>query len=385
MWASFFWHVPLLLALAFFLLGGILILCKSKLIEFNSTRANISFVTVIFTLLCTRGNFFAFAVAIAHIIPFLVFINVRENYQLKIFESVRVVFAWIIGISLIAWTFHQLGLSMPFIIDFYGNKSNIWDNAYVVENHFLYTVNLQLVGDDALFNLPRFCAIFLEPGYFASLLAIFLYVDEFNLKHRYNIVFLAALIFSFSLSGWILASISMIIIALSSSKYRLGSIFIVATVFLLVFHFGTSYNQGDNLINLRILNRLTYDADKGNISGYNRASEGFENWFDNDFLNSSDVFFGISTDSYNSVFQGIGWRYFVARFGFVGLIAYLFFLFRQRRYFSKNGPTLGLILLYLMFFYQDGQMYLATEFTITFLMGLVLLSDNNKSHNASNL
>ena len=385
MWASPFWHIPITVVFAYFVISSVFLLINRSLCDFSPTHQRISIIAIIFSLLCTRGNIFAFVFSILNLLPFLTFVNIKECFQLRIFEVIRKTIAWIVGISLVAWLVSQVGFSMPYFVDFLGSFDSLWDNPYVFENHILYLVNLNLDASEAVFELPRFCAIFIEPGYFASLLAMFLYVDKYNFKHRYNIVFLSAIFFSFSLSGWILTGVGMVIHGFSSGRHRLGIIFLIAALFFGIYLIGTTYNGGDNLINTRMLSRMEYDADKGNISGYNRAAENFEDWFDSEFVFSSDAMFGISIDQYEKYItdQGIGWRYFVVRFGFIGLLVYLFFLFRQRRYFSKNVPTLGLILLYLMFFYQDGQMYLATEFTITYLMGLVLLSNKDKSYNVN--
>lgn len=228
-------------------------------------------------------------------------------------------------IYLSLYVIHVSGLTT---IAYPGNSNYIFDNyIFVIQN-----VNEPHSG------LFRFCSIFLEPGYFGTLISFLLIADGFKYNDKYTRVLLIGLIASVSLAGYITTFIGYVLYnsiqGLSVKKYLY-----IGVVLAAAYGFGVNYNNGDNFINRGIIERLQPDEDRG-ISGNNRAGEFALAYFE-DLVTSGEIWWGIgyegvqkvnggdadSGDYYNQI-RGAGYVIYFITNGVIcailWLLAYLF-------------------------------------------------------------
>lgn len=345
--AWMFWHLPELLIPSIFMVGFLIIAITARnAFSFQSNAI------VVFALLALifgiNANLNGYIFAILKFLPFILFVSLKDSIQHDIYESLLKVFCLILGISIIGWIFHLIGRDLvPGILDVYGWSERRNDFQYVFENHYLYVVNLRM--EDYILN--RFSSIYMEPGYFGCLLCVLLYIERFDFSKWTTKVMLVSLALTFSLAGYLVFAFSFAATKISDSHNRLFKLILLVFVFFVFYQFFTSYNGGDNPINQLIFSRLEYDADKG-IAGNNRVDEYFDNWFYTAFIFSPDLLLG-NHENYLRLFEGgvnVGWKYYVANMGLVGLLTYVLYLWKVIKTFKIDYFTICLFFIYLLIF-----------------------------------
>ena len=182
-------------------------------------------------------------------------------------------------------------------------------------------------------SADRFHSIFLEPGFIGSMLSFLLFAIKYNFSKWYNKVLLVALLFSLSLAGYMMTFIGYIIYLLVEGK-SLRKIVVFSILMSIAYMVSIDYNNGDNLVNRSIIERLQPDEEKG-IAGNNRTGEGTEFYY-KQAIKNGDIWLGLgvekvsqinggssSSAGYDTNIRGAGYKvYFVTR----GVISALFFL-----------------------------------------------------------
>ena len=225
--------------------------------------------------------------------------------------------AIIVAISLPPWILHLLGVPLPhskvFLMD---------DGVHWVTNYYFF-----LAGDEYnVLKFPRFRGLFVEGGQCAPV-CVFLYFANMGVKLGWQkVVFLTALILSFSLAGYVSFTICYILYSVMIAKrYKLlkTSLFFVFVISSFTY---VSVNE-KSPFNELIIQRLAYDDEKG-IAGNNRTTEYAELRF-LILMNSSDRYFGLgrelahSEDKWTDDSSGI--KKFILWNGLIG--TFLVFLF----------------------------------------------------------
>lgn len=182
-------------------------------------------------------------------------------------------------------------------------------------------------------SADRFHSIFLEPGFIGSMLSFLLFAIKYNFSKWYNKVLLVALLFSLSLAGYMMTFIGYIIYLLVEGK-SLKKIVVFSILISIVYIVSIEYNNGDNLVNRSIIERLQPDEEKG-IAGNNRTGSGTEFYYQQ-AINNGSIWMGLGIEKVNKInagsstsagydtnIRGAGYKvYFVTR----GIISALFFL-----------------------------------------------------------
>lgn len=206
----------------------------------------------------------------------------------------------------------------------------------------------------------RFNSIFLEPGYLGLLCVFILYVDNFNLKKKENVAILIALLISLSLAAYIL-----IILAFIIRQWVLGrslkGFLIVSIVLSGMVMFFLNYNDGQNIVNGKILYRLTIDEGTGTIIGNNRFTSVTDDIFDK-LRSNGEIFLGKGNefvDNYNkkrdyeSGISGAGYKIFFIRYGYITAFFTLLLYYLIGCYYKKKKRlALGFIILATVAFMQ---------------------------------
>ncbi len=171
----------------------------------------------------------------------------------------------------------------------------------------------------------RFNGPFLEPGHQAMISGILLFANRLKFKSNpYLWIILFAIIISFSLAGYIILGIGLILIYIKSISKLIG----FAVLILLANYVITDlWNDGDNPVNLLIVDRLSLDEEKG-ISGNNRTIGNTDNFFNENVKNGRIILGVRNLNEENRFIVGAGYKIFLLRFGLVSafFVAYLYYL-----------------------------------------------------------
>ena len=93
-----------------------------------------------------------------------------------------------------------MGISLPFT---YVDNSDL---GYTGNNYYLFVVDHDIV------YFPRFRSIFAEPGHLTMGIIPLLFANRFNLKNKFVVILLLIEIFTFSLAGFVLIFVSLLLL-----------------------------------------------------------------------------------------------------------------------------------------------------------------------------
>ena len=217
-----------------------------------------------------------------------------------------------------------------------------------------------------------FSSVFLEPGYLAILMVFFLFINRFNFREKRNIVYLVTIIASVSLAGFLMGGIAFI--ASNSQNSKHGLLGVAAMIFLLLAGgvFFRNYRGGNNIINTGIIRRIEIDQSTGNMAGYNRTSESFDEQFKL-FLKSKDVVFGIGREGMDQEFgdaANVGYKVYMMTYGALAMVLFLAFLFFIAR-MGGNYRSYVLLLLYIIMFMRGHHTMYYFAFLLVYVCGVI--------------
>lgn len=232
------------------------------------------------------------------------------DYQKDLLRFITKWLALMVGIGFIEYLF-ALVADPPSIGMF------VHPNYQPFINYGFYIKNTYDFG-----TFQRFNAFFLEPGHLAMLSSFLIIANAFKFKKNpYCIILLVAVIFSFSLAGYLLLFTGWGLFWIKTMKRAIFTgIALTAAITFVV-----SWNMGDNAVNELIISRLEYDEEKG-IKGNNR------------FTNETDFVYqkgqkkgwnwvGMKEHANLELIDGAGFKIFVLKNGWIGVIfALLFYL-----------------------------------------------------------
>lgn len=259
------------------------------------------------------------------------------------------IYAIVLLVSFIAWPLAFAGILPSYgIINLDGSN-----DSYYFQNHILCLVNLNIIDADVL----RFSSVFLEPGHVAMIGAFTLYANHFDFKKWTTWIILIISMVTLSLAGYVLIAIGFLMVRLQKSNTlkNLATLVGASIVIAIIYFAAVSYNNGDNLVNIMIVERLQPDEEKG-ISGNNRFYGQTDMVFDS-FLTSSDLFTGISREKYQSyvadaTVAGAGYKMYLLEMGLLGTLLALFsYLLIAKKAVNKRF-IYDFILLFIIAFLQ---------------------------------
>lgn len=233
-------------------------------------------------------------------------------------------------------------VSLPYIPTMYSNSFG--NDPYGLLHNYIFLIHhAEAIVDIASF--PRFCGPFLEPGQLATFLAFLLYVLKYDFSKKGRYILLIALLFSFSLAGYVLAVVG-VMMQKSNKIKRIMPVIIVLGITYVV---GKNYNNGNNLLNNYILVRLEYDEEKG-ITGNDRSSTITDDLYENYVLKNTDyLLFGWEKYRIDAI-GGSGYKTYIVRNGIFSLIfIILFYLISLSVARNRKEMTMLFILVVLSF------------------------------------
>ena len=307
------------------------------------------------------------------IMPLFFIMSFKDDYKQDFLKTFNVLFGGFLLVSVSYYILFLTGFDLPY------NYIQQSSDTRVYGNYYLFVVV------DEILPYDRFCSVFLEPGYLGCLLSLLLFSNGFSFRRSswYNWVYVICLLLTLSLAGWALTIIGLFFLLLKKSK-RSNRVWLalgITAVVLGGYLFAVNYNNGDNIVNEAIVMRLEYDEAKESIAGYNRSSEDQDHYFYNNFIKSDAVFFGVDNWA-DTLDEGVAdWKTYVICYGFVGLAAFLLFLFVSV-VTEKKGRFMRLCYtaLYFLMFVQTMYGVYWLIYISVFVVGLTSISIRNEDN-----
>lgn len=338
-------------------------------------KTNTIIAIIVFYLLALNiSGFLGIASVIGSIIklyPLLVLASAPQKDQKEILLYVSKGLGFILVLGLIAHFLILLGVPFPTI--------PVTRNGYYIN----YILDLKIVFVLDLFANIRFMSVFLEPGYLGVLMAFMLYANRFNMKSWYNKVFLISLLASFSLGGYMVMLICYGLFLYSKNKLNFRSVAVSLLVLTAIVVAAERINDGNNMLNHLILERLVISNDEKVIIGNNRFSEGTDYYYEQ-YQDRLLLGLGIETVSklsanvdYEDGITGAGYKVYFLTYGILSAIFMLFFYMVLGLSYTKNKKyTYCYILVLIITFVFQAELTSPAWYYIFFL-GCACCEQNN--------
>ena len=230
----------------------------------------------------------------------------------KLMKFLCKVMAILLAVSLFFFLLYVLGFPLP--------------NSPIAHEELMYSYTnyyFFLIDDRVFFVLiPRFHSVFMEPGHLGTAGAFLLLTQLGNWKKWYNAIILLSTILTFSLAAFVLLVIVLFVNAWIKGKRILPKLLCLIGFIVIVSIGAIFYNDGDNLLNTLIIERL--EIDDGKLVGDNRVTDTFEAAF-NDFLQTDDILFGREYELAEFGWGNAGYRVYIYDYGFVVLVLTILF------------------------------------------------------------
>lgn len=297
-------------------------------------------------------------------------ILLQDKYKIELFQLFTKVFAILLVVSMIAWLLFIVGVPLPY------KFSSFNDGQYNFQNYYFFLMDVRFLNFTII---PRFSSVFLEPGHLGLTASFLLFANNFNLKNKFVLVIFIANILTFSLAAYVLMLLSLIIKAITLSKNPIKGLIITGVSIILLSSFFQYYNQGDNLVNNTIIQRLKIVD--GDLAGNNRFTEHMDTYF-SDLLKTNKKYLGIGNKKYQTMSFGpnAGYKVFIVQHGIIGtLLVFLLYLAVVRK--RKTISAWAFLLLYILSFLQRAYALWDVQLLI-FITGVTYLAYTQKNKTA---
>ena len=366
--AWFLWNIDRMwLEVITLMIGVVLVIRNRKTYHFSK---GCQILVILFSLAILWNSKIGLGSVLLLPISFFIMFGLSKQSLKKMLQWWTKLYAFILVVSLVGWA-----LSWVNILPSFGTV------AHPAHANYTYT-NYILCIRGAIYDI-RFNSIFLEPGHTAMIAAFTLFVNKFNLKSKAVIAILVSTVFTFSLAGYILIFLGYLIIALQSLKIKQIFRKIIPYILILsiVYYAGVTYQNGNNLFNELILERMQVDDEKG-FSGNNRTGELTDNTYES-FIKSSDVMSGLSPLKYSNYLdrgfiEGAGYKLYIMQKGIIGVLLVLFAYFFIYRCSYNKRLTLGLLLVYIAAFWQRAYPFWYSWLVIFYFSTIRQIQEKNK-------
>lgn len=232
-----------------------------------------------------------------------------KSYQQDLLKSVTKWMCILLGVSLGVYLLSML-IPLPHTTFIVPNN-----NFYMpFDNYFFYIYSGGYENEEA--GVLRFGSIFLEPGHLSMICFLMLFANRFQFKKTPLLWFpLICILISFSLTGYVLLLLGYIVLKIRNLYYMLISAFIIGGSWLFVTEL---WNEGDNPVNILIVQRLEFDKNKG-IKGNNRTIKKTDYYF-KQCVKDGRIITGVGNKEMGDRVKGAGFKIFLLRYGIIGTI-----------------------------------------------------------------
>lgn len=234
----------------------------------------------------------------------------------------------------------------------------------------------------------RFSGPFLEPGHLGMMISFILFVNNWNLKDKNNLILFIISLFTLSLAAYVLHVIGYLLINYVNKKFKIRSIVLFFLILYVLYELIINYNEGHNILNENIIERLDYDEEKG-FTGNNRAFGLIPQYYE-EMWNSNNtklLFFGYDSNTIKWLAEhgsrGVGYVMYMVLYGLVGVIlSSLFYI-----YYALNSSNIKYAIIVLIFvaimFWQRSYPYWIS-WIICYVFSISLNNYNTENENRNN-
>lgn len=343
-----------------------LFLLKCKITKQNILYAFLFFIILLLASICQDRNIMGIASMLVLVtVPFT-----SKQFMVGVYDKYKIIYAVVVGLSMIVWLLVVLGFDIPGRVIAPLNDIKSYNyTAYP----FLVIPNYNGVGIESFFQSLRFCGPFDEPGVIGTIAGLMLYIDNFNLKDKKNIIILMSGLLSLSLFFYVLSGTFMIYYMFTKNVKTIHKILAVSAIVLFLI-----FSRQNAMTNLLIWDRLEYDKNQGVISGDNRASNDLKAYFDS-IRDTSQFWWGVDNRNMIAYFSdSAGYRNAIMSNGAVVCVLYvLFFLLLAINDTKSFRYSLIFATLLLMTLYQRPGFF-SVNYLFLFTMYIVIHCKDKK-------
>lgn len=271
------------------------------------------------------------AILVLSITPCLL---VKKDFLIQVYNAFLQVFAVLMSLSILSYILViLLGVDLPHAVIEPLNQSKT-ETYYLYP--FLITTNSLLAPLEF-----RFMGFFDEPGMLGTLCSILLLSDKFNMKKKENIIILISGILSMSFFFYIICLFYVLIKV--PVKYKIGlSLVILILVILLI---------DNEVLNELVFSRFLFED--GSISGLNRDTGGFDDYFRN-FRHTSAYWTGLGPGVGDQLNEGgSSYKQVIVNYGVIFFVLYCgCFYLHSLRILKKGFRILIFSILFLGVMFQ---------------------------------
>ena len=313
-------------------------------IKFVFSRKNILLCAVFYIAFITVSLSFSIRIFFTqlpyYLIPTICVVCVGNNIKQYALSYITKWFAYLLISSFIVYVFSFWIGSSPL-----ESISPNMETRGPYDNFLLYVRPVISHTDFRRFNGP-----FIESGHLGMMSAFLLFANRFDFKKIENIIIGFILLASFSLAGYILAFIGFFFVRYHQGKTKLLNLIMYVMLVGGFYFIGQYYNNGDNLINEKILSRLEYDEEKG-ITGNNRVSLYQMELYAQMYNDPTLLLMGYSQETQDALEDdlehGNGYQLYFIRHGLIGtLVAFAFYILSLL--FAKDQKYAFLFLIFVI-------------------------------------
>ena len=243
---------------------------------------------------------------------FLSLFTISVDELKRLMKFICVVMGSLLTVSIFYFVLYILGFSLP--------STPIAHEVlmYSYTNFYFFLI------DDRTFYvlIPRFQSVFMEPGHLGTASVFLLLTQLGKWKKWYNVVLLIATIMTFSLAAFVLLAMVLFINAWLKHQRILPKILLIISFLGITTVGAIFYNDGDNMLNSLIIERLV--VDDGKLAGDNRVTDTFEAAFD-DYMKSDDILFGRDFELAEFGWGNAGYRVYIYDYGLIVLLLTIIF------------------------------------------------------------
>lgn len=286
---------------------------------------------------CAGSNFLGIVMSILLVLFFLC----DKKFLIDVFVKFRIIYVFLIAVSMIVWFMLSIGISFPYRI--VSPLNSLKDYNYIVFP-FLVKINEFTLNYDSLSNTIRFMGLFDEPGVVGTVSLIMLFIGRFDMKRIYNVILLLSGILSFSLFFYFAAFVFLLYNIIVSKNKAFYKFFIVVVLGVLVY-----YSYSNPVTQELIWNRLERNTSQKIISGNNRSSDELDMYVEN--IRGTDAYYwGVGDSQITERFSSsASIKNALLRYGFVVLVLFFLFYFFYSLHYIKH---LLMCLVFMAFLYM---------------------------------
>lgn len=253
-------------------------------------------------------------------------------------------------------------LRLPFppyqIVPFYGEHMTQY--LYVNYN-FAY-----LVLEDFM---PRQCGLFNEPGFYGTMAALVLIIENLNLKRKGNVILLVSSIFTLSMAFFVLVG-GFVVISNLRRPVRIVYMVILFLVLVLILH---HFEFISSDVIETFIDRFTIED--GNFKGNNRSTDRLDVFYDSVYTNIDLFLFGYGPSLDYDFGAVSSYKVFIVKYGvFRCLIIWGLLMYSCLRYTKGEYLKYCLLALFAASIYQRPSIFELCYY-VTLFGGMLAIQD----------